>query len=527
MSDTRIGKYAIENLTRSMYEDSRCIYREFIQNAADQIDESRTQHLDPYDYYDIQIFIDAENRRITVEDNATGVSKDKVAVLKDVACSQKKRGEHKGFRGIGRLGGLGYCSKLTFVTSFAGEDVKTIMRWDAEKIISIVDDEADDSEASAVIDACVSYETQAEEVDKHYFHVIMDGVKEDELLDAEAISNYLSMVAPVDYPTRFAQFGHKIKRYMSENGLSLDTYNLFVNGDQIYKGYTTRIIDKQGDYDIKDIQFFDQRDAEGNIIYWGWYSISEMKGQINAVNIPYGMRLRCKNIQIGDENTCKKFFRTDGDKRFAQYFYGEINVVAPYLQPDGRRDYFRPGKERIEFEKSLTAHFAMLKELCYEASTLRGAAKKVSTAVNGQTTIQKKKERGFVNEAEKQQNQQDYERYERDKAKYALQFQQKKAKMEQEGSPLSFMLQLLEQNTPGLSSSVQPQLSEAPAVPHETQQQEIAQTGLRTDGEIYAKYNNKEKKVINIVYGAVYEAIADAQIRDSLINRIEAALTKK
>lgn len=139
----------------------------------------------------------------------------------------------------------------------------------------------------------------------------------------------------------------------------------------------------------------------------------------------------------------------------------------------------------------------------------------------------KRKKKEVVNEAEKQQNQQDYERYERDKAKYALQFQQKKAKMEQEGSPLSFMLQLLEQNTPGLSSSVQPQLSEAPAVPHETQQQEIAQTGLRTDGEIYAKYNNKEKKVINIVYGAVYEAIADAQIRDSLINRIEAALTKK
>ena len=40
MSDTRIGKYAIENLTRSMYEDSRCIYREFIQNAADQIDDA-------------------------------------------------------------------------------------------------------------------------------------------------------------------------------------------------------------------------------------------------------------------------------------------------------------------------------------------------------------------------------------------------------------------------------------------------------------------------------------------------------
>ena len=526
MAKTRIGKYAIENLTRSMYEDSRCIYREFIQNAADQIDEARALHLDPNDYYDIQISIDAEHRRITVEDNATGVSKDKVAILKDVACSQKKRGEHKGFRGIGRLGGLGYCSKLTFVTSFKGEDVKTIMHWDAEKIISIVDDETNDSEASEVIDACVSFETKPENIDKHYFLVIMDNVKDDELLNTEAICNYLSMVAPVDYPTCFAQFGHKIKRYMEQNNLTLDTYNLFVNGDQIYKGYTTRIIDKLGDYDINDIKFFEKSDEDGKFIYWGWYSISEMKGQIKANNIPYGMRLRCKNIQIGDENTCKKFFRNEGDKRFAQYFYGEVNVVASNLQPDGRRDYFRPGKERIEFEKYLTNDFLKLKELCYDATTLRVAAKKVSTAVNGQKTIQQREEKGFVNEAEKQQNLLAYEKYARDKAKYAQQFQQKKSKMEQEESPLSFMLQLLEQHTPELTTAKQSKVITQTSA-QDNKLQELTHTGLRTDREIYAKYGNKEKKVINIVYDAVYEAIADAQIRDSLINRIEAALTEQ
>ena len=40
----RIGKFVIDSLTRSMYEDSRCIYREYIQNAADQIDLAREIH---------------------------------------------------------------------------------------------------------------------------------------------------------------------------------------------------------------------------------------------------------------------------------------------------------------------------------------------------------------------------------------------------------------------------------------------------------------------------------------------------
>ena len=42
----RIGKFAIDSLTSSMYEDWRSIYREYIQNAADQIDEAVEQHLE-------------------------------------------------------------------------------------------------------------------------------------------------------------------------------------------------------------------------------------------------------------------------------------------------------------------------------------------------------------------------------------------------------------------------------------------------------------------------------------------------
>lgn len=35
---TKIGKDVIDSITLSMYEDPRIIYREYIQNSADQID---------------------------------------------------------------------------------------------------------------------------------------------------------------------------------------------------------------------------------------------------------------------------------------------------------------------------------------------------------------------------------------------------------------------------------------------------------------------------------------------------------
>lgn len=192
----KIGKYVIDSLTRSMYEDSRCIYREYIQNAADQIDLAREQHLDENDYYEIHVRIFRNQRRIEIEDTATGVSTSNRDTLKDVATSQKKRGKQKGFRGIGRLGGLGYCTTLTFETSYAGESVKTLMHWDAAKMNRIVDDEMDESEAGNVIDDCTTFEEQPEIVDKHYFKVIMENVTDDRLLDVNNIRDYLSMVAP-------------------------------------------------------------------------------------------------------------------------------------------------------------------------------------------------------------------------------------------------------------------------------------------------------------------------------------------
>lgn len=256
INSPQIGKDVIESLTLGMYEDCRFIYREYIQNAADAVDKAVAHSLLKEGEEAIHIIIDADSRRITVDDNATGIAQAEVMrILRNIAHSTKKRGEDKGFRGIGRLGGLGYCSKLVFETSYYGESVKSIMTWDAELLKYIINDRDNNEEAVQVLEQVTKLETEKEAETAHYFHVIMEGVTSDDLLDVDSVTDYLSMVAPVDISSQF-MFRNKIKDYMKQNGLSIDTYNIFINGDQIYKPYTDKIYEDNngGKKKVDDIQ---------------------------------------------------------------------------------------------------------------------------------------------------------------------------------------------------------------------------------------------------------------------------------
>ena len=309
----RIGKDVIESLTLGMYEDCRFIYREYIQNSADQVDKAVAEGLINAGEDEIHITINPKERCIVIEDNATGISSDKVIpILRNIAHSTKKRGEDKGFRGIGRLGGLGYCSKLIFETTFAGEEVKSIMTWDADLLKQIINDRDNSEEAVDVLARVTDTIHKKEAADKHYFKVILENVTSDELLNVERVKNYLSMVAPVDISSQFI-YRSQINKFIKDNGLKVDAYNIYINEEQIYKPYTTHIYkeipgSKKAIDDILGVDFLLSKDSDGNIIYWGWYSLSHLGGQMERINIARGIRLRKENIQIGDEEICKNFF---------------------------------------------------------------------------------------------------------------------------------------------------------------------------------------------------------------------------
>lgn len=130
-----VGKNVLESLTQGMYKDNKIIFREYIQNATDSLDRAIKEGLVSKEDAEIQIFINPESREIVIRDNGTGIPSQKVLkTLGDIGKSDKDYKEQRGFRGIGRLGGLSYCDELYFITSFKGEPTKTITKWDCIKL---------------------------------------------------------------------------------------------------------------------------------------------------------------------------------------------------------------------------------------------------------------------------------------------------------------------------------------------------------------------------------------------------------
>ena len=108
-----VGKNILDNLTTGMYSDSRVIFREYIQNACDQIDLAIALGILSPSEGSVDIFTDTKKRYISIKDNATGVkAEDFIEDVGDIANSNKEIGKNKGFRGIGRLCGLAYCKTL-------------------------------------------------------------------------------------------------------------------------------------------------------------------------------------------------------------------------------------------------------------------------------------------------------------------------------------------------------------------------------------------------------------------------------
>lgn len=514
-----IGKDVIESLTLGMYEDCRFIYREYVQNAADQVDKAVAEGLLEKGEEHIQITIDAEKRTIVVEDNATGIAQAKVVpILRNIAHSTKQRGVDKGFRGIGRLGGLGYCTKLRFETSFNGEAVKSVMMWDAEMLKFIINDRENHEEAVEVLSQVTETKTSPEKTDAHYFKVIMEDVTSDELLDVSSVTDYLSMVAPIDIDSRFI-YRSKIRNFMKENGLSLDTYNIYINDAQIYKPYTTYIYEdnhggkKQVD-EVLDVDFLMSKDANGNVIYWGWYSLSKLNSQMKPKNIARGIRLRKANIQIGDEEICKKFFTKTEDQRFSFYYFGEIHAESKDLIPNSRRDYFGENAECTEFEKRIRIDFLKLKEMCYDISKVRSSQRTLAKDEELRSKIEDKNESGYTSQKEKEELHRQYEENHKKVEQAQRQLENVTAKLEEKQSPLRGIIdKLVDKLKPQEEKKTQPQPSQA-------------KTKYRTDKPIYSKYSKAEKKLIGKVYAAISNAISDEKLREALISKIEDELTR-
>ena len=385
MDEYVFGANILENLTTGMYKDSKVAYREYIQNACDQIDKAvQLGILSSKQDGNVEIWLDEDNRTISIEDNATGISKDLFKkTLADIANSEKKIGTDKGFRGIGRLCGLAYCRELVFTSTAMGEDVISIMRCDAEKMRIFLNRNVNGEKFTAgeVLNEIYSFECKTDKKvrSEHWFKVELIGINEanTDLLDFSQVKDYLSFTSPVKYQNLFS-YQTEIYKHANEIKYNIDEYKIKLNGEDIFKKYSTHFkyqSSKNGEDDIFGVEFKDFYDDDGNLIMWLWYGLSRFKGIISNDSLMRGLRLRKENIQIGNEDSLQMLFKED---RGQHYFVGEIFVASKELIPNSQRDYFNENPMRVWFEKEIKRYFKdVLAKIYYNASGANSSIKKI------------------------------------------------------------------------------------------------------------------------------------------------------
>lgn len=525
MKKIKIGKNAIENLTSGMYEDSKIIYREYIQNAADAIDIGLKKGLFQEEDPSIDITIDSITRTIRIKDNAQGIKRDEIAEkLANVADSDKVRGINKGFRGIGRLGGLAYCQTLRFITTYLGEAVQTTMVWDANKLIRILNDETNKHSASEVLESIIRYEEEPCDPEDHFFIVEIENVRPEnnELLDIEEVKKYISANAPVAYSNKF-HFRSLIAKYVQDNNLQLSEYRVFVEGDDIFKDYNTVLYDAVGTqkrkYDeIYGIEFKEFYNSNDELLAWMWFGVSTFEKQIPVqFNDMRGIRLRKENIGIGNSSTLNKFFK---ESRGNYYFIGELHAVHKGLIPNARRDYFNENKTRLEFEEEIKYYLReKLHNLYQDSNKAKNAFRREVQLVEKRTKLVEKENFGFINKDERTKLQTEIDEAEKENL-YAKRELERLNKKSQEDQVFAKVMNLIEKKHIGVMETKVP----FKEIEKKENKNNKDQKPPLVSDRLY-KLNREQRKLISKVYKVINDMLPPDQ-SESLIKRIEEELNK-
>jgi hypothetical protein len=339
-----VGKDVLELLSSSMYVNPLSIYREYVQNAADSIEEAGALGLlSPREMGKVEIKIDPDGRSVRIRDNGTGVSKSVfTGTLVALGASRKRGTKARGFRGVGRLAGLGYCQELIFRSKADGERETNEMRWDCKRLKAILRDPCFRGDVEELIKQVVRVQrSAADDVRGHFFEVELSGIVrhgDDRLVNLEAIRDYLCQVAPVPFLPSF-RFAKQIGE-MLRDGVSMGNIHIYLNNEDqpIFRPHRETFEARKGVTDcFVDVRSFEIKGNDGELAAKGWVLDHGYFGAIDTSASIKGLRLRSGNMQVGESDVLDELFT---EVRFNSWVVGEFHVLDDRILPNGRRDHF-------------------------------------------------------------------------------------------------------------------------------------------------------------------------------------------
>ena len=370
-----VGVNILGLVTSGMYNDPLAVYREYVQNSVDAIQDAGFGNDDGL----VEISIFAHDRRVVIRDNGPGLSfAEAERALVPIAKSEKQGRGLRGFRGVGRLAGLTFSETVTFLTRAGiGTPVVRVV-WNGNTLNAGV---KNGSRLDDVLNSAVSVDTvSGEGYPSRFFEVRLDGVARHaagSIMNRDAVRRYVSEVCPVP----FAQDFPPTERILASFGVVNRPFTVCVRLDgedaEIKRphGGIVKISEQESEeiVEIEEIEITGVGGRECAAI--GWIAHTPYRGAIAKICGVRGIRARVGNMQIGGENIFEHLFSED---RFNRWCIAEVHVLDPAIVPNARRDYFEPGVHLRNLENQLGAVCRRLEKRCRAASKMRLTERRLS-----------------------------------------------------------------------------------------------------------------------------------------------------
>lgn len=370
-----IGKDVLELLSSSMYLDPITIFREYIQNAADAIDEARNKNLfDLGERGRVDIGLEPTTRVIRIRDNGIGVPFAEFGKrLTSFGASTKRGTSARGFRGVGRLAGLGYCQELIFRSRASGESEASEIRWNCRRLKSALRETGQGGDLASLVREVISISSlDGSQWPKRFFEVELKGVirhRNDRLLSSAAVTEYLSQVAPVPFSPLF-KFGPDISEVLGKQ-VGMGDLEIWIDGSDspITRPHLNHLEIGEHRFDhFKDIEFKEIPGQDGGVAAIAWFLHHGYVGAIPTKSRIKGLRFRAGNVQVGDNSLLEELF---AEPRFNAWSVGEVHIVDKRVVPNGRRDQFEQSVHYDNILNQLTPVARDISRRCRTSSAER------------------------------------------------------------------------------------------------------------------------------------------------------------
>ena len=339
-----VGKDVLELVSSAMHIDPMTAYREYVQNAADAVDAARAAGVISADVPGrVDISVDAEHRAVRIRDNGCGVPFAEFGrTLTALGGSAKRGTSARGFRGVGRLAGLGYAQELVFRSRVAGEQKVSELRWDCRGLKAALREATDDMGVTDLIHGITTLQrVNYENAPERFFEVELRGIvrlRNDRLMSPPAIGEYLSQVAPVPFSPDF-RFGRELTETFSRH-LDLGFLDIRIYGMEqpVYRPHRDSFrFDDKPDITFDELTFVEVPGIDDDVAAVACILHHEYEGAVPAGTLVRGLRLRLGNVQVGDHTLLEELFP---EPRFNAWSVGEVHVLDRRIVPNGRRDNF-------------------------------------------------------------------------------------------------------------------------------------------------------------------------------------------